>query len=129
MSVEGVWFRGYVLLKHRNALIELFLLHKLCSLNDGWIRCPTDLVFNDGIGIVLQARVLDDYRSQNSEDEPSNMRPVGHSGRLTKYATVGYFDDQPHRKQPVGRGFKSNPEDQHVPKHVDFQFWEANQKT
>jgi len=32
-------------------------------------------------------------------------------------------------RQPVGRGFKANPEDQHVPKHVDLQFWEAHQKS
>src|SRR2546429_1581588 len=94
MSVDGVWFRGYVLLKHRNALVELSLLHKLCSLNDSWIRGPTDLVFNNRIGTVLQARVLDNYRSQNSEDEPADMRPMGHSRRLTKQTTVGYFHEQ-----------------------------------
>src|SRR5207302_3174629 len=30
---------------------------------------------------------------------------------------------------PIGCGFKSNPEDQHVPKHFDLQFGEAHQKT
>src|SRR6266567_2077024 len=129
MSVDGVWFRGYLLPKHRNALIELSLLHELCSLNNGWIRCPTDLIFYDCVCTVLQPGVLDDYGSQNSEDEPADMRPMGHSRRLTKQTTVGYFHEQPHRKQPVGRGFKANPENQHVPKHVYLQFWEAHQKT
>ena len=84
MSVDGVWFRGYLLPKHRNALIELSLLHEFRSLNNGWIRCPTDLVFYDCVCTVLQPRVLDDYGSQNSEDEPADMRPMGHSRCLTK---------------------------------------------
>ena len=63
MSVDGLWFRGYMLLKNRNALIELSLLEQRCSFYDGAIGSPTDLVFDDHIGLVLQTAPSDDQCS------------------------------------------------------------------
>ncbi len=122
ISVNGIWFRGHVLLKNRNTFVELSLFQEFRSLYYGWIRGPSDFVLDDRVGLVLQTCVRNDECAQSSEDKSSDVRPVSDSGRLPEQATVENLHEKPQRQEPVGRSLESNTENQHVPKHFNFQF-------
>src|SRR5882672_7488334 len=129
MRVDGIRFRSNILLENGDAFVKLSLLHELRSLNDGGICSPANFVFDDRIRLVLQSGALDDESRYCPSEEPANVRPVGHSGRLSEEAAIENFHEEPQRKQTIGRSLKANAENQHEPKHLDLQLGESNQKT
>src|SRR6266571_799502 len=122
IGVNGIWFRSYVLLKNCNTFLELSLFQEFRSLHYGWFRSPSDFVLDDRVSLVLQTGVRNDECAQGSEDKSSDVRPVSDSGRLPEQATVENLHEKPQRQEPVSCGLESNPEDQHVPKHFNFEF-------
>src|SRR5713226_9286474 len=84
MSIDGFRLRGQMFLENGNAFVEFSLFHKLRPLYDRGIGGPPNLVFNDGVCLVLQACASDDQGSYSSEDESSDVRPVCYARSLAK---------------------------------------------
>src|SRR6266850_5833832 len=117
-----------MLFENGNGLVELSLLHELRSLNHRRVCSPADFIFDDCVGLVLQASALDDKCGQRAGHESANVSPVSHSRRWTEEAAIENLHEKPQRKQTIRWSLEANAENQHEPKHLDLQFGEANQK-
>ena len=128
MCVEGIRFRGNMLLENGNGVVKLFLLHELRSLNYRRVCSPADFILDDCVGLMLQASALDDESGQRASHESANVSPVSHSRRLAEEAAIENLHKEPQGKQTICWSLKANAENQHEPKHLDLQLGEANQK-
>src|SRR5260370_18846955 len=57
ISVNGIWFRGHVLLKNRNTFVELSLFQQFRSLYYRWIRGPSHFALYSPVALLLQTAV------------------------------------------------------------------------
>ena len=80
-----------MLLKSGYAFVEISFFQALCSLHNGRIRGPSNLIFDHRVGLVLQTGFLNQQGSKYSEQKTAHVRPVGDGRNLPEQSPVEDF--------------------------------------